>query len=69
MTKTITLLQPTGQIHPAVGQLFKIMFSDSSIDHVYEETFLHQFEDYNCRNYPQLIGRELNVEKSYFNLG
>lgn len=67
MNKTILSIQPTSINHPAVGRLFKIQFTDNTTDHVYEETFLHQYKFFTPSEYKLLEGMKVNVSKMYFN--
>ena len=67
MNKTISSIQPTSINHPAVGRLFKIQFTDNTIDHVYEETFLHQYKFFSPDKYKLLEGMRVNVDEMYFN--
>lgn len=69
MLKTIKQVQETDHFHEAVGQLFKITFTDGSAEMLYEETFYHQlYEDYLQKPAAEtLIGKTLNTEEGWFN--
>jgi hypothetical protein len=68
MIKTIQSISQTKHYHPAVGQLYKITFTDNTQDLVYAETFFHQIKDWmDEQGFDWLVGQTLNTDEDYFN--
>ncbi len=72
MIKTILSIIKTQHYHPAVGQLYKIIFTDNTEDLVYEETFFHQVDSWYSTSgkygIDWLVGKTLNTNEDYYNL-
>ena len=72
MIKTILSIIKTPNYHPAVGRLYKIIFTDNTEDLVYEETFFHQIDSWYSTSEQYgidwLVGKNLNTSEGYYNL-
>jgi len=65
MLKTIQTAEKTNMpAHPAVGNIYKLTFTDGSEDFVYDETFFHQFPDFEFSM--NLEGMQIDTSKGYF---
>jgi hypothetical protein len=68
MIKTILSLNPTQHIHPAVGRLFEIIFTDNTTGFTYEETFFDEVDGYiDNRSQGLLIGKQISTRMVYSN--
>lgn len=65
MIKTIQSLQPTNHIHPAIGRLYDVEFTDGTKRLVYEETFFDVPEYYKVMKHDVLIGKEIDLATAY----
>ncbi len=63
MNKTILRAQPTSHIHPAIGRLYKLTFTDNTSALVYAETFFHQIKGWEPGD--PLVGRSINLENAF----
>ena len=63
MIKYILRAQPTSHIHPAIGRLFKLTFTDNTTALVYEETFFHQIEGWKPGE--PILGRSIDLEDAF----
>jgi len=61
--KTITSIRSL-LIHPALGRLLLLTFTDNSTVRIYEEWFFHLLPDYEC-NDDYLIG--LSIDENWIN--
>ena len=71
MIKTIQALTPTSHIHPAVGRLYNVVFTDSSSVFMYEESFFDFLKseesesEAHRRNWQNLVGRQVDLETAF----
>jgi len=64
MIKTIQSLKPTNHIHPAIGRLYNVLFTDSTKALIYEESFFDVPEYYESGNDKDLIGKKIDLERA-----
>lgn len=70
MIKTIQSLTPTSHLHPAVGRLFSVHFTDSFRVFMYEESFFDLLEpgvEPSC-DWSSIVGRQVDLETTFVTL-
>lgn len=67
MVKTIQSLSPTSHLHPAVGRLFSVRFTDYSSVFMYEESFFDLLEPgvEPSRDWSSIVGKEVDLETAF----
>jgi hypothetical protein len=70
MVKTISHSKQSSFIHPALGTLVEVGFTDGSSELIYEESFFHAWEEYNgmLRDF-NLVGRQIDTSECIIERG